>query len=185
MLDGKRKAYGVDVAVLTKADILDEMQKAWSEWEALLAEVGRDRMERPGVEGEWSVREIVAHLLPYTRRTAARLESVLTGVTPSPLDLIGTDDVPDMTGWAEDDFNAWSVRLTRDRSTKEIVEAFREAWFRLRAAIEMMPEDDLAKPGRFEWTGGDSVLAILPINSYEHRAMHVPTIRTWLDSTGR
>ncbi len=172
----------METAVASKTDILAEMRQAWTEWEALLAEVGPERMEQPGIEGEWSVREIVAHLSPYTRRTAVRLESALSDTTPSARDLNGVDDVPDMTGWSEDDFNAWSVGLSRDRSTDEIVAAFSDAWRRLAAAIEAMPEEDLTAPGRFEWTRGNSVLEILPINSYEHLAMHVPTIRAWLES---
>lgn len=43
-----------------------------------------------------------------------------------------------------------------------------------------MSEDDLVTAGGFEWTRGKSVLAILPITSYEHLVMHAPTIRAVL-----
>lgn len=55
----------------------------------------------------------------------------------------------------------------------------------MKAAIGAMSEDDLAKPDRFEWTCGVPVLATLPINSYEHLDMHVPTIRAWLAANSR
>ena len=47
---------------LTTAQLLEVMRTARSNWEALLAEVGEARLTEPGVEGDWSLKDIIAHI---------------------------------------------------------------------------------------------------------------------------
>jgi hypothetical protein len=49
-------------AQMDKAAFLATLRAKHAEWEALLAEVGEARMVQPGVAGEWSVKDIVAHV---------------------------------------------------------------------------------------------------------------------------
>src|SRR5579884_1100926 len=52
---------------MTGARLAGILKAERARWDALLAQVGADRMEEPGVEGAWSVKEIVAHLTWYER----------------------------------------------------------------------------------------------------------------------
>ncbi len=47
---------------MNKAEFLERQRRARAEWEALLAEVGPDRMTRPGTAGYWSVKDVIAHV---------------------------------------------------------------------------------------------------------------------------
>ena len=47
---------------MSKARFLDMMQSARKRWVSLLAQIDEAEMERPGVTGRWSVRDIVAHV---------------------------------------------------------------------------------------------------------------------------
>ena len=57
-----RLAQGQPMTGPRLASILQAERRRWN---ALLAQVGMERMETPGVEGEWSVKELVAHLTWY------------------------------------------------------------------------------------------------------------------------
>src|SRR5690349_12914332 len=46
----------------TKAELLGYLHSTRDEWESLLAQVGKAHMEVPGVEADWMVKDIVAHL---------------------------------------------------------------------------------------------------------------------------
>jgi hypothetical protein len=52
---------------MNSAELLDTMPTERARWEALLIEVGIEQMQEPGAEGQWSIRDIVAHITAYER----------------------------------------------------------------------------------------------------------------------
>ena len=54
---------------MRRADLLAQLRSENEGWEGLLAEIGEDRMDEPGVAGAWSIKDIVAHLAAWRRRT--------------------------------------------------------------------------------------------------------------------
>ena len=152
----------------------------------LLGEVGEARLDEPGAEGHWSVRDVMAHLTAYERSAAALLRADLRGEQPTTRDMYGLDTVPpEVTAeppvWGEDQYNAWVVGWNRERPLREVLADSRRAYERLLAAVEAIPEDDVADPERFAWTHGRSLQRILPNQSFRHYLIHIPSIRAWLD----
>ena len=47
---------------MNKSELLNELQKEYGQWQALLDQIGPARMNQPGVTGDWSIKDIVAHL---------------------------------------------------------------------------------------------------------------------------
>ncbi len=45
---------------MNKAEFLRALDEENRQWEALLASIGENRMEQPGVAGHWSIKDIVA-----------------------------------------------------------------------------------------------------------------------------
>ena len=82
---------------MRRADLLSELKSENEAWEDLLADIGEDRMEEPGVAGAWSIKDIVAHLAAWRRRTVGRIEAVANGrpepTPPSPADLHEDDEI--------------------------------------------------------------------------------------------
>ena len=52
----------------TKGDLLEAIEREREAWEALLAEVGEDRMLEAGPMGEWTFKDLVAHLNGWRAR---------------------------------------------------------------------------------------------------------------------
>src|SRR5436853_1562808 len=93
---------------MTKAKLLETIRDARVRWEGLLAEVGEERMQIPGVEGNWSVKDIIAHVSYFESGMTRWLNSALTGEAPVPsLDTKGMD---------VDQENAWVYEQNRNRS---------------------------------------------------------------------
>ena len=46
----------------TKARFLETLHADRAQWDTLLEEVGKDRMTQQGVVGEWSIKDIIAHV---------------------------------------------------------------------------------------------------------------------------
>ena len=62
-----------------KADALARIDAERRYWRDLVAEVGEDRMDEPGPMGEWTFKDLAAHLLGWRQRTIARLEAAAAG----------------------------------------------------------------------------------------------------------
>ena len=80
-----------------KEQLLDELRDEQAQWEALLSDIGEDHMTQPDVAGGWSIKDIVAHLTGWRRRTVARLQAALrhepTPPTPWPAQLQTDDEI--------------------------------------------------------------------------------------------
>ena len=47
---------------MTKAEFLDRLRSGRAEWDALIAQIDEAQMTEPGVVGDWSVKDIIAHV---------------------------------------------------------------------------------------------------------------------------
>src|SRR5690348_10694315 len=62
---------------LNKTQLLTQLRNEQAAWEALLAEIGEAHMTQPEVAGGWSIKDIVAHLTGWRRRTVRRFQALL------------------------------------------------------------------------------------------------------------
>lgn len=141
-------------------------------WESTLAEVGKERMEVPGVVGDWSVKDILAHVTFWEGSSARHLEAALRGEPPAPTKYKGLET---------DEINDRVYRENRDRPLAEILEWSEDTHRRLVSAIEALPVEHLAEPGRYTWLEGQPLWEVVPGNSYDHYPEHIASIREWLD----
>ena len=130
-----------------KAELIAQLNSENQGWEALLAKIGEDRMDEPGVAGAWSIKDIVAHLTAWRRRTVGRVEAVAKG-QPEP-----AHEWPADLG-EDDEINAWFHARDRGKSVKQVLDESRRVFQQLRSAIEKLPDDALDDPARFPWMQG-------------------------------
>src|SRR5688500_274445 len=97
---------------MNKAKLLETLRSRRAEWDAVLVEVPRDAMTEPGVAGEWTVKDVVAHLAYHERWYADRLHEALRGERYTPTEL---DRMP------FDERNQHIYRQHRDRPLVEVL----------------------------------------------------------------
>ena len=156
---------------MNKAELLRELQEEYQNWQALLDQIGPARMDQPGVAGAWSIKDIVAHLTGWRRRTVGRLQALQRGqpepAPPWPAHL-----------QTDDDINAWIYQSRQSYSVSEVLDESHQVFQQLLAVIESLPEDVLAEVHRLPWMEGQ------PFNAAEFFAHfheeHEPDMRAWL-----
>ncbi|MFL5802387.1 MAG: ClbS/DfsB family four-helix bundle protein, partial [Roseiflexaceae bacterium] len=126
---------------MTKTALLADLQREQEQWEALLAQIGEARMDRHGVAGEWSIKDIVAHLTGWRRRTVARLQAAQRGEGEPP------------PYWpahlqTDDEINAWIYEANHERSVREVLSESHQVFQQMFAAIEGLPDEVLNDPAR-------------------------------------
>jgi len=163
----------------TKARVLDAIDAERAAWQALVAEVGESRMEEPGPMGDWSFKDLAAHVTGWRQRSLDRIEAGLRGEpdTPTPWPAaLSTDD----------EINAWIHQREHDRPLAAVLADADATFARLRVAVEALSDEDLNDPRRFPWLDGRSLAQ--EIRSGEFFAHlhddHEPDVRAWLDRRG-
>ena len=156
---------------MNKAELLRELQEEYQHWQALLDQIGPARMDQPGVAGAWSIKDIVAHITGWRRRTVGRLQALQRGqpepAPPWPAHL-----------QTDDDINAWIYQSRQSYSVSEVLDESHQVFQQLLAVIESLPEDVLAEVHRLPWMEGQ------PFNAAEFFAHfheeHESDMRAWL-----
>ncbi|MEW6716981.1 MAG: DinB family protein [Chloroflexota bacterium] len=156
---------------MDKSTLMEKLKAGRAEWEALLARIVDKKLVQPGVVGEMSVKDIIAHVTWYEREIVDVLQKRA---------LVGSElwDLP------QDQRNAAIFEAYRERSLSQVTEEGRQVFEQLVAALQSFPGDDLSDPVQFrdmpaDWIPWD----IIAQNSYEHYQQHIPDILSWLETT--
>jgi len=157
---------------ITKASLLHELRAARAEWDELLAEVGEERMSEPGAAGDWSVKDVMAHLTSYSRWFINASEAHFRGELP-PLD--GTE------GMDFEQRNLFWHQQTRDRPLADVQAESQQVFSRLLEVVEAHSQEFLTQPQQFEGAPGPFLVwKLLEGDGYEHYREHMRSIRAWL-----
>jgi hypothetical protein len=154
-------------AHMTLATFLDSLRSGRAEWEALLAQISTDRMTQPGVEGDWSIKDIIAHVTWHERE----IEGVLRARA-----LVGSElwDLP------LDQRNAAIFEQNRDRPLNDVLEESRQVFPQLLELAESLSDEDLNDPHHFQGMPEDWLpWGLVADNTFTHYPDHIASIRAW------
>ncbi len=126
--------------------------------------------ETPGVCGEWSAKDVVAHL--------ASFENVLLDVLKS---LSGDDDTPHLQAFITDsDYNDNEVLQRRNKSWIVVLAELALAHDEVMNLIDKIPEQVLRQKGVLAWYGEDHDVEDFVIYTYYgHKREHAAQIEVY------
>jgi hypothetical protein len=150
-----------------KAEILDQIRATHQPLEALLAQLDPGHMSEPGVNGDWSVKDLLAHLTWWEQHLLRRLR---TG--RDDLDDLYVEGVDDQS--ATDRANADVFAANRDRPLVDVRADFDASYREVLAVIEAMADDTLAS---------DDVYEAISWDTFRHYPAHTTMLTAWLEST--
>ena len=157
---------------MDKATLLEEVQTAHDEWEGVLAEVGEARMTEPGVAGEWSVKDIIAHVTWFEREMVGVLRAHA---------LVGSE----LWNLPQDEENAAIYAKNRERPLDDVLREARDVYAQLLEELRGMSDEAVNDPGQFRDMPADWIpWQVLAGNTYRHYRDHAATIREWLARGG-
>ena len=157
---------------MKKSELLNGLQAENQQWEALLDQIGTARMDQPGVTGDWSIKDIVAHLTGWRRRTVARLQAAQRSAAAPP------------PPWpahlqTDDEINAWIYASNQGRSVREVLDESQQVFQQLLAAIESLPDDIEIEPAYHVIQVGGQRFSASEFFDHFHDD-HEADIRAWL-----
>lgn len=163
---------------MEKSELLDKLQEENLQWEALLDQIGLAHMESPGVNGAWSMKDLIIHLTGWNRWLVVRLQAANKGepppLPPWPADLEKDDEI-----------NIWLYETNRHRTLADVLDESRQVFQQLLAVIASLPDDvriEVIEPRYYlVWVGGDRFEAGEFFDHFFDD--HQPDVRAWMDRT--
>ena len=142
--------------------LLDRLDSAWKDFEESYAGLSDAELETPGVTGQWSVRDLIAHITWWEEEALTHLPRILDGGRP-PRYSVKYGGI--------DAFNALKSEEMRGRSLASVLRKHDETHQRLIAYIRSVPEELFATETRFRRR--------LRSDTYGHYPHHAKAIRKW------
>lgn len=160
---------------MEKYELLDWLQEEDVRWEVFLDQIGIKRMELPGVNGVWSMKDMVAHLTGWNQWLVSRLQAAQRG-DPEPL-----------PPWpvsmrSEDEVNMWIYETNCQRPVDDILAESRQSRQRIIDVIEELPDDvrvERIEPNYYLVWVNDKRFEAGEFYDHFHDD-HEPDVRAWL-----
>lgn len=153
---------------MNKAAFLEALQTGRAEWEALLVQVPVERLTEPGV-GEWTVKDVIAHLTWHERE--------IIGVLESHDFTVGSDwwNLPTA------ERNERIYEANRDRPLQAVLDEAPQVYRQLLDLLNTLDDTDFVDPARFQGMPADWLpWRIFAENSYEHYEQHIPPLQAFI-----
>ena len=147
---------------MNRGQLLKRLSSAWEELLESYAGLSEAEMLEPGLTGNWSVKDIIAHISWWEEEALKYLPLILEGGTPPRYSI---------TYGGIDAFNAQMTQVKHSLSISEILNQRDETHQRLLDYLQLAPEDQIAAETRFRRR--------LRLDTYHHYAEHTEMIWHW------
>ncbi len=144
------------------------IDREWTNFERSYRGLGDAQLLEPGVTGDWSVRDIIAHVTTWEEEALTHLPLIMRGGRPPRYSV---------TYGGIDAFNAQMTEKKKGLSLTEVLEQQGEMHRRLIKFIHGVPEDQFAVETRFRRR--------LRLDTYGHYPKHSILIVSWREKRVR
>lgn len=145
----------------TKKALIEEMKTERAALEKLLAALTPDQMVQPGALGEWSVKDVLAHLIEWEQMFLGWYAAGLRGERPpTPAEGYNWGQLPAL--------NKAIYKKHRERSLEDVLQQFQASYLQTLELVESLPDGDLFVRGLYPWMGQNHLAAFIHANGGAH-----------------
>lgn len=147
---------------MDRQKLLKQLENAWGTFKESYAGLSDTQLTQPGVAGNWSVKDILAHVTTWEEEALKHLPLIIQGGRPPRYSVLyGGINA----------FNAQMTEQKRDLLLSEVLRQLDETHRRLIGYIQSTPEEQSTQETRFRRR--------LRLDSYSHYPKHAMAIRKW------
>jgi hypothetical protein len=147
---------------MDRRQLLRKLGRAWADFQESYAGLSESQLREPGVTGDWSVKDILAHVTWWEEEALKHLPLIIEeGRPPRYSAQYGGIDA----------FNAQMMERRRDLSLAEALRQQDETHRQLIDYLQGVPEEQFMQETRFRHR--------LRLDTYSHYPKHAKAIREW------
>lgn len=181
-----------------KPQLLALMNTGYTEFTTLIAPLSAAQLTTPGVDHQWSIKDILVHLAFWQHNLLTYLHAAIQNEVPEKMTRETIDAVRRQYPGAEaalaesepqpapvDDFsdeNDYIYLRNKSRLLDDVQTDFHTSYAQVVATVRSIDDALLFEPDRLSWTEGNPLYAWVVGNTYEHYEEHIGPIKNWLAS---
>ena len=147
---------------MNRQQLLQKLDQAWVQIKESYAGLSDSQLTEPGVVGDWSVKDILAHVTWWEEEALKHLPLIIKeGRPPRYSTQYGGIDA----------FNALMAERKQDLSLADVLQQQEETHRRLIHYLQSVPEEQFTRETRFRHR--------LRLDTYSHYPKHAKAIREW------
>lgn len=162
----------------TKAALIEQIRVERRRLEKNLDAIPEADMTQPGVIGQWSVKDVLAHLVAWETMFRNWYAAGLRGEVPE-------IPAPGLTWGQLDVLNQQIYERYRDHPLDQVLAEFRESYQTTLETVQAMTEGELFAQGYYAWTQGELLAGYVSANTGSHYRWAKTGIRKWLRAKGK
>ncbi len=147
---------------MDRSQLLQKLDTAWAQITESYAGLSESELTEGAVTGDWSVKDLLAHVTTWEEEALKYLPLILAGERPPRYSV---------TYGGIDAFNALMTERTRDLSLADVRGRFEETHRRLVAFIQGASPEQIFRDERFRRR--------LRLDAYGHYPLHTKQIHEW------
>ena len=147
---------------MNRQQLLKKIDEAWMLIKGAYDGLSDAQLTKPGVTGNWSVKDILAHVTIWEEEALKHLPLIVAGGTP-PRYSVQYGGI--------DAFNTLMLESKKSLSLSQVLSQLDETHRRLVNFVQSVPEEQFVRETRFRRR--------LKLDTYSHYALHAQMIRTW------
>ena len=147
---------------MNQGQLLTRLEKAWREFLESHTRLSDLQMMKPGVTGNWSVRDILVHVTTWEKEALKHLPTILKG---------GKPERYSVTHGGINAFNWIMAERKKGLTLAEVRRELEDTHRRLIRFIESVPEEQFRTETPFRHR--------LRLDTYSHYPKHAEAIRRW------
>jgi hypothetical protein len=161
ILAGNYQPEGDTLKIMDKQQLLKRLETAWMAFKESYIGLSDAQLLEPAVMGDWSVKEILAHVTIWEEEALKYLPLIINGEKPPRYVQYGGLDA----------FNAQMRAQKRSLALSEVLSQLDETHRQLISYIQSVPEEYFTRETRFRHR--------LRLDTYSHYPLHARAIQEW------
>lgn len=145
----------------TKKQLLEAIEIERKALEEFLAELSPAQMTRPGLVGEWSAKDVLAHLIEWEQMVLSWYSAGLKGQVPvTPAEGFNWAQLPQL--------NQQIYEKHCDRPLADIEREFKSSFKKMLGTIQSLSDEEVFTRGRYAWTKNNTLGAYFISSTSSH-----------------
>ncbi len=146
---------------MNKQQLLKRLETAWTDLKESYTGLSDAQLLEHGVMGDWSVKDILAHVTIWEEEALKYLPLIINGEKPPRYTRYGGIDA----------FNEQMIEQRRDLALSDVLRQLDETHRRLIDYLQSVPEEHFTRETRFRHR--------LRLDTYSHYPLHAKAIQEW------
>jgi hypothetical protein len=160
---------------MTKDEVFEALEDEREKFLEAIEGLSDAAMQEPGVNGEWSVKDILSHLIAWEAEQVKLLWQAKQGIQPSSVHF---------SNKSVDELNAAWYAEFQARPLDRILADFQAVRKQTERRIDAFSDKDLNDPQRYVWLKNFPLWEWVANDSFKHEAEHAAQIRAWRTQMG-